>query len=239
MNTQAPEKKEHRTNNVLDLHSMFLTIQGEGPFSGKPAVFIRLAGCNLKCPQCDTEYTVGRQFTQSHKVAKEARILGRNVSLAVITGGEPFRQNITSLVLQLIEEGFTVQIETNGTLPPSAGLKPVCSTNLNETKKCFIVCSPKTGSVNSEVKALIAAYKYVVNANSIDPEDGLPMRALDHTASPSVAKPPKRFAGPIYLQPADVKNPVTNKLNQNAVVALCTKHDYTVQLQLHKIIGVE
>ena len=51
-NTQEPEKIDRDRH--LDVHSIFHTIQGEGPYCGHPAVFIRLAGCNLQCPGCDT-----------------------------------------------------------------------------------------------------------------------------------------------------------------------------------------
>src|SRR3954467_9071958 len=46
--------------NSLSIHSIFYTLQGEGPYSGCPAVFMRLAGCNLQCPGCDTDYTSGQ-----------------------------------------------------------------------------------------------------------------------------------------------------------------------------------
>ena len=58
INSQAIEKSAHYTTRSYDVHSIFPTIQGEGPFVGQPAIFIRLAGCNLQCPACDTDYTL-------------------------------------------------------------------------------------------------------------------------------------------------------------------------------------
>ena len=62
MNQQAPEKQQLRGDGLLAVHSIFYTIQGEGPFAGETAVFVRLAGCNLQCPLCDTDYTSDRRM---------------------------------------------------------------------------------------------------------------------------------------------------------------------------------
>ena len=53
----------NETGLSLQVNSIFYTIQGEGPFAGRPAIFIRLAGCNLQCPGCDTEYTKRQTMT--------------------------------------------------------------------------------------------------------------------------------------------------------------------------------
>jgi len=60
INQQKPEPRAKGDGSILDFHSMFFTIQGEGPFAGHRSIFVRLAGCNLQCPGCDTEYTQGR-----------------------------------------------------------------------------------------------------------------------------------------------------------------------------------
>ena len=61
-NTQPAEKQVKSSGLILAINSIFYTIQGEGPFAGSPAVFVRLAGCNLQCPMCDTEYTSRQQM---------------------------------------------------------------------------------------------------------------------------------------------------------------------------------
>lgn len=241
LNIQPVEKRRYSEDGYLEVHSVFYTIQGEGPFTGVPAVFIRLAGCNLQCPGCDTDYTTSRTSMDSEDLlrlvlaAHGVDLIG---GLVVITGGEPFRQNIHPIILELLEAGFTVQIETNGTLPPpNIAFYEMCSLDTNEPNKCFVVCSPKTGAVNKELRPIICAYKYVLSCDAVG-GDGLPLRALDHTAQPFVARPHVGFTGNIYLQPCDTKRESLNAQNLQACVASVLKHGYTLQVQLHKIIDV-
>jgi 7-carboxy-7-deazaguanine synthase len=229
INIQPIEKLDHHADGSVEVHSVFYTIQGEGPLTGHPAVFIRLAGCNLQCPQCDTEYTSKRQRMQPEEVVREVQRVHPGPRLVVITGGEPFRQAI-GLLTQLLEDtGYQIQIETNGTLPPPDGL----------AGSTWIVVSPKAGKVHPTTAERAVAWKYVLNADSID-TDGLPIRALDHTASPRVARPPAGFpVGAVYVQPADLPNPTLSARNIRAVTRSCLVHGYTLQLQIHKLLGVE
>lgn len=237
LNKQPIEKRVVSDGTVLDVHSIFPTIQGEGPLTGHPAIFVRLAGCNLQCPLCDTEYTSGRKQMTVEALMAEVRKLHPGPRLVVITGGEPFRQDISLFVLLLLDEDYQVQIETNGTLPPPPGLP-------GWEQGVWIVVSPKTGRVHPETEARANAWKYVARAGELD-SDGLPVTALDHSAKPRLARPPKDFPlGAIYLQPCD-ETPtgfavrIANHANQSAVVESCMQHGYTVQLQLHKILNVE
>lgn len=240
MNTQNPQQKEFRTDGKLVVHSIFHTIQGEGPFTGHAAVFIRLAGCNLQCPACDTDYTTNRWNSTPFALLQFVQGMREPPSLVVITGGEPFRQNIHPLVELLLAEGYTVQIETNGTLPPpTIGFAEMCSLDTNEQNRCFVVCSPKAGRVNTVTASLACAYKYVMAHDSVDDDDGLPLLALDHSASPRVARPHEGFKGVIYLQPCDDKDDVVNQANLQACVNSVLRHHYVLQLQVHKIINVE
>ena len=98
INIQPIEKLARSDGLRLDVHSIFATIQGEGPFTGHPCVFVRLAGCNLQCPGCDTDYTEDRRMMQIYEIAESvASVLKASgstrakVPLVVITGGEPFR----------------------------------------------------------------------------------------------------------------------------------------------------
>lgn len=234
MNEQPIEKLERSPDGTLDVHSIFYTIQGEGPFCGEPAIFVRLAGCNLQCPGCDTDYTSTRR---RHSVAilkakvdelKDDEYPEAPNPLVVITGGEPFRQNILYLVRALLREGYRVQIETNGTLSPPEEL-PI---------EAVIVVSPKTGKINEKTADRMHALKYVVRAGAVC-KDGLPTRALDHTCSPVVAKPPEDFKGKVYIQPMDENNIVSNRRNLEAAKASCMMNGHTLQIQVHKLIGVE
>ena len=239
MNTQPIEKSRLNDGNSLEVHSVFNTIQGEGPFTGRQAVFIRLAGCNLQCPACDTDYTTDRWNSTPFALLQFVQEMHNAPGLVVITGGEPFRQNIHFLVQMLLAEGYTVQIETNGTLPPpTIGFSEMCSRDTNEPNKCFVVCSPKAGKVNPVTASLVCAYKYVMAHDSVA-ADGLPTLALDHSASPCVARPHKDFKGVIYLQPCDDKDDAVNSANLQACVKSVMLHPYVLQLQVHKIINVE
>jgi 7-carboxy-7-deazaguanine synthase len=232
INIQPIEKLVHNRGFELEVHSIFFTIQGEGPLCGMPAVFIRLAGCNLQCPACDTSYTDGRVTRDIRDITAKVRDLTYHLEyrpLVVITGGEPFRQNISKLVDKLIEAGHTVQIETNGTLPPPDGL----------SKEAVIVCSPKSGKVNINTAARAMCFKYVMAFDSVDPDDGLPILALDHSAAPRVARPPAGFKGTVYLQPMDSQDEEVNRRNLRACVSSCMEHGHVLQLQVHKIIGME
>lgn len=238
INIQPISKPDVGDGATLLVHSIFHTVQGEGPLTGHPAIFVRLSGCNLQCPMCDTEYTFDAQVMSVEAIQARVRSLHPGPRLVVITGGEPFRQNISPLCLALVDEDYSIQIETNGTLPPPPGF-PASTGGLFE-KGAWIVVSPKAGRVHPNTAALAVAWKYVLNWNSYDPEDGLPIRALDHTAHPRVARPPKDFpVEAIYLQPADVKDEAVNAENTRAVVRSCMRHGYTVQLQTHKLLNLE
>lgn len=238
-NRQPIEKREVTDGQVVQVHSIFHTIQGEGPFAGAPAVFVRLAGCNLQCPMCDTDYTarMGMTLNEISSAVYAARprsidgTWATSTSLVVITGGEPFRQSIGMLVKYLTDVGYTVQIETNGTLfDPTVNVL---------SDRVFIVCSPKTGTVHRLLLPWVAAFKYVATADSLRySPDGLPMHALEHPNNGMVARPPAGHPAAVYLQPVDEQDPVRNQKNVEAVVSACLRHGHRLCLQLHKIVNL-
>jgi 7-carboxy-7-deazaguanine synthase len=234
----------------LDIQSIFRTVQGEGPFSGQPAIFIRLAGCNLQCPACDTDYTSQRVLMTIQNIVERVSdlITGHTIRLIVITGGEPLRQDISQLCTMLYQANYTVQIETNGTFGLPKNLQILLNNTLNNTlnkEKIInkvpwfnIVCSPKTGKTHPSLNPYIVAWKYVLSAKSIA-TDGLPILILGHSASPQVARPNQGHQAPVYLQACDDKNDADNQLNQAACVQSCLKYGYTLQLQIHKYLNIE
>jgi 7-carboxy-7-deazaguanine synthase len=224
LNSQAIEKFDASDN--LDVHSVFATIQGEGPFVGMPAVFVRLAGCNLQCPLCDTDYTTDRRRVSPRELALEVDAKASpGIRLVVITGGEPFRQRLFELARILTSLSYLVQIETNGTLPAHS-LEPL---------NVHIVVSPKSGRVNPSVWAQASSVKYVLSAGSIASDDGLPILALGHTAYPRVARPPEDWRGAIYVQPADDEH---YDANLAAAISSAGRFGYRLSLQTHKLIGL-
>lgn len=230
-NEQSPESIDQSTGEFLAVNEIFFTIQGEGPFAGQRAVFIRLAGCNLQCPKCDTEYSsrvtrsVDAIIDKTRELHKE-RPRRHPHPLVVITGGEPFRQPIYRLVKHLLNTGMTVQIETNGTLHREL---PYSNSRLH------VVCSPKTGNVNPLLLPHIKAFKYVLTAGDVAKTDGLPIKVLDHPAR-MVFRKPIDHPAQIYVQPADARNGHDNYENQNAAVRSAMDFGYTLCLQLHKIV---
>ncbi|HEY9765836.1 MAG TPA: radical SAM protein [Chroococcales cyanobacterium] len=93
---------------LLRIHEIFSSIQGEGLFLGAPSTFIRLTGCNLRCSWCDTKFAFEGGLEMS---VEKIRVETRHV---VITGGEPLLQDIGFLVARL-EKNF-VTVETNATI---------------------------------------------------------------------------------------------------------------------------
>jgi 7-carboxy-7-deazaguanine synthase len=99
-----------------ELNEIFYSIQGESSFAGRPCVFIRLSGCNLRCSYCDTRYAYydGEEL-EIHAILDKVRAYP--CSLVEVTGGEPLLQNeAPELISHLLEQGLTVLLETNGSL---------------------------------------------------------------------------------------------------------------------------
>ncbi len=99
--------KKYRINEI------FYSLQGEGRWAGRAAIFIRFSGCNLKCPFCDTDFSQSALMTmeeimQNIENWKECKFI-------VLTGGEPTLQTDENFVNMLHEAGYYVAIETNGT----------------------------------------------------------------------------------------------------------------------------
>jgi 7-carboxy-7-deazaguanine synthase len=101
---------------MLSVTEIFTSIQGESTFAGLPCVFVRLAGCNLRCTYCDSTYAYAPGAPRTvESVVEEVAALA--VTLVEITGGEPLLQAETpELCRRLLDRGRRVLVETNGTL---------------------------------------------------------------------------------------------------------------------------
>lgn len=220
----------------LWIQEVFYTLQGEGPFSGHPALFVRLAGCNLACYFCDTDFESSDwRPTLKQLLADIDRKRGEHCKLVVITGGEPFRQNILPLVEALHERDLTVQIETNGTL----------YLDLPWGEMLHVVCSPKTSGLHGQLVEHIDAYKYVLRAGEVDDEDGLPGCSTKYQGRPETIARPDHSAGPhrkkaasVYVMPQDDQDEQKNLANTQACIDSALKFGYKLTLQTHKLIGV-
>jgi 7-carboxy-7-deazaguanine synthase len=104
----------------MQITEIYKSLQGESTYAGLACVFVRLTGCNLRCTWCDSEYTFqgGRKMTLD-EVRDEIRRLSPTGGLVEITGGEPLLQEreVVPLMQQLLDEGFTVLLETSGERP--------------------------------------------------------------------------------------------------------------------------
>lgn len=215
---------EKSDGSKLAIYKIFSTIQGECINAGEPAIFVRLSGCNLACSFCDTEFEEFNYLELKEIIADiEAKSLnssGKRVrDLVVITGGEPFRQNIKPLCDKLLTKNFKVQIETNGTIFQEL------------SKDVEIICSPKATSrgynlIREDLLQRINAFKFVISKNNeiynFVPELGQALNDI-----------------PVFIQPMDEYDCEKNKENINYALELCNNYGYRLSMQLHKILGIE
>lgn len=120
---------------MYKINEIFCSLQGEGYWTGRRAVFIRFSGCNLRCAFCDTDFADFTEMSASEIVSEVVRLWGEDLDsrFVVLTGGEPTLQVDTELVQLLHAERFYIAIETNGThvVPPQIE---------------WVTCSPKENS---------------------------------------------------------------------------------------------
>jgi 7-carboxy-7-deazaguanine synthase len=196
------------------VNEIFLTIQGEGYWSGRPAVFCRFSGCNLWsgreedrataiCNFCDTDFNDFEEYSLDQLVSEiTLRWPGGGTPMVVFTGGEPTLQLDADLTKALRELGWYVAIETNGTKPINFWVDWIC-------------VSPKTPLIRSECDEL----KLVYPQARITPEM-FQQVAADH----------------FWLSPMDGPH---LKENTDKAIRYCLDHpQWRLNTQLHKQIGV-
>lgn len=205
--------------------SPFVTIQGEGPYLGHRATFLRLHGCNLRCTFCDTEFsdtsdpTINTDYLIEHICDLPPR-------LVVVTGGEPLRQNILPLCDGLRSRGLKVQIETAGTLWID-GLENVAE----------VIVSPKTPVINKNAYVYAKAFKYIISTQQ-QFINFVPIMATQPGAEPRALAFPREDA-PVYLSPMDEYDEVKNQGNRTLVASLAITHGCIAGIQLHKFLGLD
>jgi 7-carboxy-7-deazaguanine synthase (Cx14CxxC type) len=203
---------------------IFLTVQGEGGQAGRPAVFLRFAGCNLwsgreedraeaVCTFCDTDFVGmdgegGGRFPDAAALAQAVAALWRggpgSPKLVVCTGGEPLLQLDPPLIAALHAKGFEIAVESNGTIAAPEGIDWIC-------------VSPKAEAKLEQTSG--QELKLVFPQPGVDPAR---FEALDF----------ERF----WLQPMDGPD---RDANTHAAVAYCLDHPrWRLSVQTHKYIGV-
>ena len=114
---------------MYKVNEIFYSLQGEGRWMGRPAVFVRLSGCNLKCPFCDTDFRGYREMSADDILSKCLEE-GGECRFIVLTGGEPSLQVDEQLIATLHQAGYYLSMETNGTHAIPEGID-------------WVTCSPK------------------------------------------------------------------------------------------------
>ncbi len=225
-------KPQNHDGLMLEVQEIFATFQGEGPYVGWPAVFLRLGGCNLACDFCDTEFDSFMQM-DLEKIIAQILELSKNEqgkitrNLVVITGGEPLRQPIERLCQKLIAQSFLVQIETNGTI------------FRNLPKEVKIICSPKISNqryhaIRSDLLARVDAFKFIISASRNEYNDIADFAKEILVRSDNDNQ--KEIA--IYLQPMDEYDAVKNQQNSDLALKLAQKYGARISLQMHKILRI-
>ncbi|MBK1733744.1 7-carboxy-7-deazaguanine synthase [Halorhodospira abdelmalekii] len=209
------------------VHSLFYSLQGEGAWSGRPALFLRFSGCNLwsgreadrtsaQCRFCDTDFISrnapgGGRYTSAEALATAVTQLWPREDSApyvVCTGGEPALQLDPPLIEALQARGATIAIETNGTLALPPGIDWVC-------------VSPKAGT--DLVVTSGDELKLVYPQAGLDPQSYLHL-------------PFRHF----FLQPLDDLDDSACASHTAAAITYCLRHPrWSLSVQLHKRLGIE
>lgn len=226
----APEKR-YRVKGV------WKTLQGEGLFAGRPAVFVRLVGCNMwtgyaadrerdaarmgaACPLwCDTDFTKeGSEALSAETLAQRAADVGGTTKFLVLTGGEPLLQLDAALMAAFHAHGFFVAVETNGTVDVAPDAAPD-----------WIVCSPKLPADHLKLSAFdelkLVAPDYRPEAYAAFAE-----RARPHTAAGALLPL-------LWLQPED--GPRYEHAKTLAIDLALQHPTWRVSVQTHKVLDVE
>ncbi len=235
--TNIVRKQDKGTGDTLQVREVFFTIQGEGPFSGRRAVFVRMTGCHLSCFFCDTTWSDGEDkiyiFEKVVDKIEAAWDIARGNPFIVITGGEPLRQPLEPLINEIFGRwrDAIVQCETAGSFFQD------CLTR----EGVYTVVSPKTAMVHEAIRQRACAWKYIIRAeDSRDPNDGLPTASTQREGETiRLARPPYTFPREdIYVSPCDEGNPTKNAANLATCVELVKRHGYRLNVQLHKLAGL-
>mgnify|MGYP002520541855 FL=1 len=131
------------------VNEIFYSLQGEGRWAGRPAIFVRFSGCNLKCPFCDTDFKDFKEMGEID-ILEMIQKVGGDCKFVVFTGGEPTLQVDEELTTLLHRWGYYLSIETNGTHNIPGGID-------------WVTCSPKCLFVkNAEPQIKVASEVKVV-----------------------------------------------------------------------------
>ncbi len=217
------------------LIELYKSVQGESSFTGLPCIFVRFAGCNLRCAWCDSEYTFtgGKPFTQD-EVISQIKALAP-CKLVEFTGGEPMLQakELLPLMEHLLGDGYTLMMETSGERPLQLVPKAV--------HKIVDVKSPGAGSAANSFRT--------ENLEALTPRDEIKF-VLSHREDYDFAKAfiaehnLREKVGGILFSPAFSKAPSPFRTTENATLDPKILVEWMMEdgvearlsLQIHKFI---
>jgi 7-carboxy-7-deazaguanine synthase len=180
----------------VQIIEIYKSLQGESSYTGLPCVFVRLAGCNLRCTWCDSEYTFtgGKRMTLE-EIGTEVKRLSPYGGLVEITGGEPLLQEreVVPLMERLLTAGYTVLLESSGERPlervPSQVVK-IVDVKCPDSGEGGTFRMENLGSLTDrdEVKFVIASRRDYEFAHDFIQEHGLSSRVAGVILSPAFRK---------------------------------------------------
>lgn len=207
---------------MYKVNDIFSSLQGEGHHTGRAATFVRFAGCNLRCPFCDTDFTLYREMSAEEIVESVKQYTTRFV---VLTGGEPSLQIDDALVAALHEAGFYIAVETNGTRLLPEGIdwvtvspkQPLTTTPLPQIE---------SGRVN-EIKVVLygTANDILLSVEHLEKEAEYTRDSFHNLPSPL-----------LFLQPCDVGDAQHNAEITRQCIEYIMQHPcWQLSLQTHKL----
>jgi organic radical activating enzyme len=212
-----PRRTETPSTATLPLVETFHSLQGEGLHSGRSAFFIRLAGCSVACPWCDTRHSwpaaAHPQRSVADLAAEAAAAGAAGAAFVVLTGGEPLQHRLDALCAAL---SLPIHLETSGVHPLSGRFD-------------WITLSPKRHSPpRAELLAACHELKVVIH----EPEDLAFAEAMAQAARHS--RPPGSAPPALLLQPG-----WGSKAGERMAVAYVRSHPpWRLSLQCHKWLGL-
>ena len=193
----------------MRVNEIFYSLQGEGYHTGAAAVFVRLSGCNLRCPFCDTDHEEGREMSENEIAEEAGRYPAR---LVVVTGGEPTLQLTATLVEALHARGKKVAVETNGTLPPPPNVD-------------WVTLSPKESWLGAEARPVIArADELKVLFDGVHLPPSYDTVSVDH-----------RFLQPCDTGDAQRNAAIT----EQTIEYIKSHPEWRLSLQIHKTVNIK
>jgi 7-carboxy-7-deazaguanine synthase len=185
----------------MHLIELYKSVQGESSFAGLPCIFVRFAGCNLRCAWCDSEYTFtgGKPFTQSEVIAQIEALAP--CKLVEFTGGEPMlhAKELLPLMDALLADNYTLMIETSGERPldlvPKAVHKivDVKCPGAGSAANSFRLENLEALTPNDEVKFVLTNRADYDFARAFVAEHDLRPKVKDILFSPAFSKSPSPF----------------------------------------------